>query len=109
MSKHLNAIERELVGSSIRATGEAMGMAVAITDQELVVGKAKLFGAKIQRFPLQQLGKISTIPNPSANVLQVDFTTQPPSGVMVMYSQEAQAAFRTITSMLEAHLPTMRP
>ncbi len=105
MSKHLNAIERELQGSPIRASGEALGLAVAVTDQDFVTGKAKLFGNKVQRFPLRQISRIGTIPNPAANVLEIDFATTPPSSVTVMYNQDAQAAFKAIISMLQAYAP----
>jgi hypothetical protein len=104
MSKHREAIEKNLQGTPIRAAGEAMGMAVAITDEDLVTGKAKLFGAKVQRFPLRTISNIRTIPNPSANVLEIAFATTPPSSVMVMYGSEAQRDFDDIIAMLKSYV-----
>jgi len=103
MSKHLTAIERDLKSTPVRAAGEAMGYAVVVTDDELITGKAKMFGAQIQRYPLQKIAHLRTIPNPTANVLEVHFATTPPSSLVVMYNGTAQAAFESIIALLRPY------
>lgn len=104
MSKHLTALQKQLGGTAIHASAEAMGMAVAIAGNELVTAKAKLFGVQVRRFPMQSLGGVRTIPNPSANVLVVEFTTTPPQNLTIMYGREASHDFDTIIATLRTRL-----
>lgn len=105
MSKHLEALKKRAAGEALRAVGEGMGVAVGVTQDELITAKAKLFGAKVERFPLRQVSAVRTIPNPAANVLGLDFSTNPPRTVTVMYEADAQTAFTTIISILKEYLP----
>jgi len=107
MSKHLEAIQKRLQGASIHAAAEAMGRAVALTDDEFVMAKAKLFSASVDRFPLVTLSGLRTIPNPSANLLEIDFSGPPPRSVTVMYGPEAQADFDRIIMLLQQHLDSV--
>jgi len=107
MSKHLEAIQKRLQGTSIRATAEAMGRAVALTDDEFVMAKAKLFSVSVERVPLDTLSGLRTIPNPSANLLEIDFSGPPPRSVTVMYGPEAQADFERIITLLQQHLDSV--
>ena len=104
MSKHLEAIQKRLQGASIHAAAEAMGRAVALTEDEFVTAKAKLFGVSIDRFPLVTLSSLRAIPNPSANLLEIDFSGPPLRSVTVMYGPEAQADFDRIITLLQRHL-----
>lgn len=105
VSKHLQAIEKDLQGDAIRAAGEAMGMAVAVTDRELVTGKARLFGATVVRFPLGAVCNLRTIPNPSANLLEIEFAeTAPVRSLMIMYQSEAQADFEAVIALIRQHI-----
>jgi hypothetical protein len=104
MSKHLAVIQKHLQGTSIHATGEAMGYAIALTDDELLVGKAKLFGATVQRFTLAGLSDLRAVPNPSANLLQIEFAGPPPQSLMVMYGPDARADFGKIIELLQQRL-----
>ena len=104
MSKHLEALKTSAAGEPLRAVGEGMGVAVGVTNDDFITAKAKLFGAKVERFPLRAVSAMRTIPNPAANVLGIDFSTTPPRTVTVMYEGDAQEAFTAIIAILEEHV-----
>jgi hypothetical protein len=104
MSKHMDAIRKTLNGSPIRAAGEAMGFAVAVTDDELITGKAKLFGGKVERFKLGEVERVRVVPNPSANLLEVQFAGAGARSLTVMYGPDALAAFERVISLLRAQV-----
>lgn len=110
MSKHLKVIEKDLRGATIRANGEAMGMAVAVTDQEIITGAAGfLWGEKIKRFPLSAVSSLRTIPNPSANMLEIEFAkSAPESSLTIMYRPEAQSDFERIITLLRQRIGTVQ-
>jgi hypothetical protein len=86
----------------MRAAGEAMGLAVAVTDSELVTAKAKLFGSPtLTRYPLSELSAIEHVPNPSANRLQMRIGTQ---SVMILFGPESAADFVPLIDMLKRRL-----
>jgi hypothetical protein len=111
MSSHLQVLHKSIGADAIRATAEAMGLAVVLTDDQLVTGRAGLFsrwGNKIERFELDALAVIRTVPNPSANLLQLEFTGSPPQTLVLMYPAEAVSDFTRITGLLQARLELKR-
>lgn len=100
MSQHLDVIRKNLNGSPIRAAGEAMGLAVVVTDDELITGKMKQYGATIERFKLATAARLRLLPNPAANLLQIDFTGPPAHCVTVIYGPEALADFGALITLV---------
>lgn len=106
MGKNIELIRQNLDGGAIRAIGEAIGFAVAITDSEFITGKARLFSSRkgtIQRFPLSSIARIETIPNPSANLMEIRFAPSDIT-VTVMYGAQHKPEFERIESLLREAL-----
>jgi hypothetical protein len=90
----------------VRAIARSFGLAVAVTDTELVIGRAGLFGrwgASLERFPLEALHGIEVAPNPSADLLRVHFADRE-RPLLIMYSVEDKAQFDAIISTLRARV-----
>jgi hypothetical protein len=104
MAKHLEAIRKNLNGTKIRAAGEAMGFAVAVTEDELITGKAKLFGVKLERFRLAEVNGVRVVPNPSANLLEVGFGGGTSRSLTVMYGPDALKDFEGVIGLLRQQL-----
>jgi hypothetical protein len=91
----------------VRAIAQSFGLAVAVTDTELVIGRAGLFGrwgASLERFPLGDLHAIEVAPNPSADLLRVYFADRE-RPLLIMYSVEDKTEFDAIISTLRARIP----
>jgi hypothetical protein len=104
MAKHLDAIRKNLNGAKIRAAGEAMGLAVVVTEDEIVTGKAKLFGAKLERFKLAEVRAVRVVPNPSANLLEIGLGGHSARSLTVMYGPEALKDFEDVIGLLRQQL-----
>lgn len=107
MSAHLGFVHQHVAAGAIRASGEAIRLAVVVTDDELVTGRAGLFGrwgGKIERFALARLSSLRVVPNPSAYLLQLEFTGVPPASVTLMYEPLARRDFDEIVRMLQQRL-----
>jgi hypothetical protein len=101
MSRTLVGLKAAL-GNDLRAAGDAMGLAVALTDTELVTAKAKLFGSPtLTRYPLNELRAVELVPNPSANRLQIHIGSQ---NLMVLYGPESGADFEQLIALLKKRL-----
>jgi hypothetical protein len=101
MSRTMGGLKAAL-GNDLRAAGDAMGLAVAVTDTELVTAKAKLFGSPtLTRYPLEELRAVELVPNPSANRLQIHIGSQ---SVMVLFGPESAADFEPLIAMLNQRL-----
>ena len=103
MSRHLEAIRKILHGTPIRAAGEGLVLAVAVTEDEVITGKAKLFGATVERFKLDEVSSVRVVPNPSANLLEIEFTGPPPRSLTAMYGPSAVADFEHIVALVRRH------
>lgn len=98
---------RQHVNGVVRGAGQGMGVAIAITDDEVVSGKSGLFGrwgSKVERFPLSHVAEVRTVPNPTANLLTVEFASSPPRSLVVMYERDAEADFTRIVAILQRQL-----
>jgi hypothetical protein len=107
MSRNLDLIRKSIDGAPIRTLGEAIGKTVALTDAEVVTAKAGLFGrwgGKLERYPLQALAAVTAVPNPSANLLTLEFHSHPPTSVMLMFGPAGAAAFEEIVAVLQEQL-----
>lgn len=103
MSKHLDWVHKNVGRSQIRVSAEAFGCAVAMTDEELLVGKAGLLSrwSKIERYPLSGLRILRVVPNPSASLVQLEFEGSGTRQVLaIMYGPESAAAFAQIIEAL---------
>lgn len=106
-SKHRLLIERATPGAVIRASGEAISYAVAVTDRELLIGRARWFGSSVERYNLNRLQHVRRIANRDIDVLQLEFAGMPPSSVVVLYESRARAAFADIIARLQRRIPPL--
>src|SRR5262245_9265988 len=101
MSRTMDGL-KATIGSEVRAAGDAMGLAVALTDTELVTAKAKLFGSPtLTRYPLSELRGVELVPNPGANRLQIRIGAH---NLMVLYAPENGADFDPLIALLRKRL-----
>jgi hypothetical protein len=68
------------LGQNIRVAAVTMGGAIALTDTELVMGRAGFlgFGKRLERYPLHGIKVIRFHPNPSANLLSLSLGNDQP-------------------------------
>jgi hypothetical protein len=107
MSVHLELVHQSIDPSSIRASAEGIRVAVAVTDEELITAKAGVIKrwSKVERFSLSDLSGLRTVPNPSANLLQVEFSDGSSKRVVaIMYPPQSVSAFEQITAYLRKRL-----
>ena len=107
MAKSMDLIRKSVGADAIKAAGNAIRLAVAVTDTDLVTGSLGilgLWGNTVERFPLANLSGVRTVCNPGMNMLQVESTGERPRSLSITYAPEAEAAFAVIIALLEARL-----
>lgn len=107
MAKSMDLIRNAVGADAIKAAGNAIRLAVAVTSTDLVtgtVGILGLWGNKVERFPLANLAGVRTVCNPGMNMVQVEFNGEPPQTLTIIYTPEAEAEFAAIIALLEARL-----
>ncbi|MCX8072920.1 MAG: hypothetical protein N3C12_10770 [Candidatus Binatia bacterium] len=107
MSKHLDLLREQVEGSALRLSADAIGFAVAITDREFITAKAGMIRrwSRVERFPLEELVDLRAFPNPSANLLQLQFSGASRSEVVtIMYPPESAAAFERLIAILRDYI-----
>jgi len=107
MSSHLELVHKHINGSPIRAEAEGIRIALAVTDDGVIAGRSGFlgrWGSKVEYFELQDLVALRTVPNPSANLMILEFEGTPRRTLTVMYGPQGQADFERIVDLLEARL-----
>ena len=104
MSRHISALANVVRGVPLRAIGEAVGRAVALTDTELITVKAQWLRTHVERFRLGTMTRVRTIPNPHARLLQVEFGGTTPRTVTLLFSARATADFNVFMALLRRRL-----
>jgi hypothetical protein len=88
MTKHLEYVRKQADGEIVRFAEMAISQAVAMTENELLVGHGSIVGrvsAKLERYPLRQLAAIEVTPDPTTTELQLWFAGST-SPVNIMFS-----------------------
>jgi len=96
-------VREQLQGERIAVIVQGISLALALTDESLVTGKRGLFGRwgnRLERFPLTAVAAVQVIPNPTANVLRVEFAGTPPHSLAVVFPASAQAELRDMEVLL---------
>lgn len=99
---HIAFVQAQLGDQPARAVGQGNTQAVVVTDAEIAVGRAGLFGRfgnKLQRYPLARLHGCELIANPSAHILRIYFT-DPVEELTVMFPGSEKAAADGIAGAL---------
>jgi hypothetical protein len=107
MSSHLELVHKHTNGSRIRAEGEGIRIALAVTDDGVIAARSGFlgrWGSKVECFELRHLVALRTVPNPSANLMILEFEGTPRRTLTVMYGPQAQADFKRIVGLLEARV-----
>lgn len=103
MSNHLSLVRQTIGEGAIRATGEAIGIAVAVTDTELVTGKAGFlsrWGNKVQRYSLSSVLSVRKLRDPHTSLLQVEIGGPRPCTITFLYEPTANADFEQLETLL---------
>ena len=111
MADSMEVVRLRINGAAIRAAGKGLTMAVAVTDDEIVTGRAGFlgrWGAKVERYRLDELSGVTTIANPSANLLKLEFGGDAGSILTIMYGPEAVPDFERLITLLERRLSERR-
>jgi hypothetical protein len=107
MSNHMDLVRKSSNGAALRAAGEGIRVAVAVTDTELITGRAGFlgrFGSRVERFELSALSELKHVPNPSANLLVLEFAGSPARTLALMYERSAQTDFDQIVAVLSGRV-----
>lgn len=108
-SKHLVLIKRTIAAGSIIAHAEGIGLCLALTDQELLIGRARWFGSHVERYRLSRLLRWRRLANRDVDLLEVEFAGLPPTRVISFYDVSARAAFAVVIARLQRRLAPLRP
>lgn len=104
MSKNEAYVRAQAGDAVVQASGDALGSAVAVTDAELLIGRAGLFGwgANVRRHPLAALNDVQVLASGRVNVLRLAFDGPQPQVVTVMFSSDESATFDSVSNALQA-------
>lgn len=107
MATHLEFVRSTVDANAIRGAAQGTRVAAVLTDGELVVGRAGMFGrqwgSKLHRYDLNRLTDVLLVPYPAANMLLLKFAGTPPESVTVMYDSGQRAGFEPIVAALQSH------
>jgi hypothetical protein len=95
----MDLINKEIPRDHLRATANAISVAVALTDAELVVAKAGLFSKKLNRYPLSSIAAVRLKPNPHTDLLSVEFRDA--TDMTLMFGPDAKEDALRLTEALQ--------
>jgi hypothetical protein len=108
-SRHHAAI-RQIVGDTpIRASADGIALGVALTDRELLIGRARLFRSNVERYSLNRLLRVRLMCNRSIDLLELIFADPRPTTVIVMSDLTARADMTALYARLQRRLSPLHP
>jgi hypothetical protein len=104
MSKHMAYLRKKTEADAIRTCAEAMGLAVALTADELITARGGFLGrgGRLDRYPLSAVTGIRALPNPHASLLEVELSDK--RSITFMYERCASADFERLAQMLRVRI-----
>lgn len=100
-SRHLKAIFSRVAADFISATGEGLGVGVAVTYRELIIAKARLFrGPLLRRYRLRDVRSIRLRRGASMSFLLVSWGEPEPTTVMILYQTAAAGDFERVAAAI---------
>ncbi len=105
MSSHIDFL-RGQTGADVRVAAQGNTLAVVLTADELLCGRAGFlgrFGARLDRYPLARLSGLEMLPNPSASVLTLRFA-QPDEEITVLFPASERHAVDQLVGALKDQL-----
>jgi hypothetical protein len=105
MASDLQLIEKEIQPEKIRAAAKYVKGAVAVTDKELVTGKAGLFGwgNKVERYPLADLTSVTLRRDSHADLLALTFRGRQ-ENVMLIFQADMREGLPDLMKLLESRV-----
>lgn len=102
MSNHLKTIRDTIGEDRIRAGGEAIGLGVAVTDDEVVIARRAAAGGRgtVERLRLDTITQMRVLPNPHANFVEIEFAGRPPKNVSFMYDARTAKELDAVIDIL---------
>lgn len=103
MANHLEYVRRQIDTPPLVAL-MVTNQAVVLTADEIVTGRAGLFGFgnRLTRYPLATLRDVQLIPNPSASLLRLFFADHD-EPLTLMFPQHVRPEVDRILAALEPH------
>lgn len=105
MPSHIDFL-RSQAGGDVRLAAQGNTLAVVLTGEELLCGRAGLFGRfgnRVDRYPLTRLAGLEVLPNPNASVVMLRFA-EPEEEVTVLFPASERAAVDELTAALQHRL-----
>lgn len=112
MSRDLELVRASIEPGRCVAAAAGVGIAVAITEDELVTAKAGLFGRwgkKVDRFKLERLTYVGHTPNAFGHALCVQFDDSADLRFTIRFEPWANEAFAPIIATLKERLRKSKP
>lgn len=107
MSRNLDLVRSSVGAANCRAAAAGSGIAVAVTDDEVVMAKAGLFGRwgqRVNRYKLDRLTHVGHTPNSFGHALCLEFDNSPDLRFTIRFEPAAHAAFAPIIETLKSHV-----
>lgn len=103
MSRDLELVRSQVEADRCRGAAAGVGIALAITDDEVVTAKAGLFGwgQKVRRFNLDRLTYVGHTPNSYGDALCVQFDNATDLRFTIRFEPWAREAFAPIIAALK--------
>lgn len=105
MPSHIDFLRRH-AGPDVRLAAQGNTLAVVLTGDELLCGRAGLFGRfgnRVSRYPLARLAGLEILPNPNASVLTLRFS-EPDEELTVLFPASARPVVDQLTAELRRQL-----
>lgn len=111
MSRDLDLVRSSIDSGRCLAAAAGVGLALAITEDELVTAKSGLFGwgKRIDRYKLDRLTYVGHTPNSYGHALCVQFDNSPDLRFTVRFEPWAKEAFAPIIATLKERVRARKP
>jgi hypothetical protein len=108
MSRDLQLVQANVDPNRCIASAAGVGVALAVTDDELIIassGFLGLWGKRVQRYKLDRLTYVGHTPNSYGHALCLMFDDSPDGRMTIRFEPWAKEAFAPIIEALRARVP----
>jgi hypothetical protein len=108
MSRDLKLVQSNVDPNRCVATAAGVGIALAVTDDELVTassGFLGLWGKRVQRYKLDRLTYVGHTPNAYGHALCLMFDDSPDTRMTIRFEPWAKESFAPLIEALKARIP----
>lgn len=108
MATHMDVVREAVAAEAIEASALATNMAVALSGDEIITGKAGIWRRRLHRYPLCDLALVREFPDARMTTLTLKFEN-PSRSLMLTYGPGTAVDFERIIQKLRQRLKVGLP